>query len=200
MVTKPWYQTHQMFNYQIQYKMYFTFDSLQLNNILIHVGHDVFSSIYKTLLWRKVTITFKLNTYRSFPDSWLIIGFVTRLTRLVPLVEQELPGNMGSTSVFSWGRVIEIYIDLIEPLTLACNNWCFMNGDILFLQHQYSRQVQQVLLYKSLTNQETLYFTVTSVFYCHFISFHCLIKQKLIIKVTHFNTSSLRVQIQQISI
>jgi len=42
-----------------------------------------------------------------------------------------------------------------------------MNGDILlFLQYQYSRQVHHVLLhglYKSLTNQETLYFTVTSV-------------------------------------
>ena len=30
-------------------------------------------------------------TSRSFPYSWLINGFVTRLTRRVPLVEQELP-------------------------------------------------------------------------------------------------------------
>jgi hypothetical protein len=28
---------------------------------------------------------------RSFPHSWLITGLVTRLTRLVSLVEQELP-------------------------------------------------------------------------------------------------------------
>jgi hypothetical protein len=29
-------------------------------------------------------------TFRSFPHSWHIIGFVTRLTRRVPLVEPEL--------------------------------------------------------------------------------------------------------------
>ena len=32
-----------------------------------------------------------VNTPRSFPRSWLIIRFVTRLTRRVSLVEQELP-------------------------------------------------------------------------------------------------------------
>jgi hypothetical protein len=31
-----------------------------------------------------------VNTSRSFPNSWLITGFVTRLTRQVSLVEQEL--------------------------------------------------------------------------------------------------------------
>ena len=31
-----------------------------------------------------------VNTSRSFPHSWLITGFVTRLTWRVPLVEQEL--------------------------------------------------------------------------------------------------------------
>jgi hypothetical protein len=32
-----------------------------------------------------------VNTSRSFPLSWLITMFVTRLTRRVPLVEQKLP-------------------------------------------------------------------------------------------------------------
>jgi hypothetical protein len=32
-----------------------------------------------------------VNTSRSFPHSWLITGFVIRLTRRVSLVEQELP-------------------------------------------------------------------------------------------------------------
>jgi hypothetical protein len=31
-----------------------------------------------------------VNTSRSFPPSWLITGFVTRLIRWVPLVEQKL--------------------------------------------------------------------------------------------------------------
>ena len=29
--------------------------------------------------------------FRSFPNSWFITGFVTRLTRKVPLVRQEMP-------------------------------------------------------------------------------------------------------------
>ena len=33
---------------------------------------------------------FVVNTSRFFPHSWLISGFVTRLTRRVPLVEQGL--------------------------------------------------------------------------------------------------------------
>ena len=35
-------------------------------------------------------VPFVGNTFQSFPHSWLITDFVTRLTRLVPLVEQEL--------------------------------------------------------------------------------------------------------------
>jgi hypothetical protein len=32
-----------------------------------------------------------VNTSRSFPNSWLITGFVTRVTRLVSLVQQDCP-------------------------------------------------------------------------------------------------------------
>jgi hypothetical protein len=45
---------------------------------------------------------------RSFPHSWLITGFVSRLTRRVPLVEQELPTipeHLSSPPVFSMVRV-----------------------------------------------------------------------------------------------
>jgi len=35
-------------------------------------------------------VPFVVSTSRSFPYSSLITGFVTRLTRWVPLVEQEL--------------------------------------------------------------------------------------------------------------
>ena len=48
------------------------------------------------------------NTSRSFPHSRLITGFVTRLTRRVPLVEQELlilPEHLSSPPVFSGVRV-----------------------------------------------------------------------------------------------
>ena len=44
-----------------------------------------------------------------FPHSWLITGFVTRLTQWVPIVEQELltlPELRSSSPVFSGVRVI----------------------------------------------------------------------------------------------
>ena len=49
-----------------------------------------------------------VNTSRSFPHSWLVTGFVTRLTRWVPLVEQELLTlleHLSSPLVFSGVRV-----------------------------------------------------------------------------------------------
>jgi hypothetical protein len=51
-------------------------------------------------------ITLKIS--RSFPHSRLITGFVTRLTRRVPLVEQELPilpEYLSSPPVLSGVRV-----------------------------------------------------------------------------------------------
>ena len=45
-----------------------------------------------------------VNAFRSFPHSRLITGFVTRLTRRVPLVEQvlpTLPEHLRSPPVFS---------------------------------------------------------------------------------------------------
>ena len=49
-----------------------------------------------------------VSTSRSFHHSWLITGFVTRLTRPVSLVEQELialPGHISSPPDF--GGVLE---------------------------------------------------------------------------------------------
>ena len=49
-----------------------------------------------------------VSTSRSFPHSWVINGFVTRSTRRVPLVEQELrtlPEHMSSPPVFSGVRI-----------------------------------------------------------------------------------------------
>ena len=49
-----------------------------------------------------------VNTSRSFPHSRLITGFVTRITRRVPLVKQELftlPEHPSSPPVFSGVRV-----------------------------------------------------------------------------------------------
>ena len=50
-----------------------------------------------------------VSLVRSFPHSWLITRFVTRVTRRVPLVEQKmhtLPEHMSSPPVFQWESLV----------------------------------------------------------------------------------------------
>ena len=57
--------------------------------------------------WPRICFTCR-NTSRSFPHSWLITGFVTRVTRRMPLVEHELltlPDHLSSPTPFSGVRV-----------------------------------------------------------------------------------------------
>ena len=67
-----------------------------------------------------------VNTSRSFPRSWLITGFVTRLTRRVSLVEQELftlPEHLSSTPVFSGVRVtrsLVLYVCFVDRFLSFC--------------------------------------------------------------------------------
>ena len=52
------------------------------------------------------------KTSRYFPHSWLIAGFETRLTRRVPLVEQELlnlPEHLSSLSVLVGFLLLDLY-------------------------------------------------------------------------------------------
>jgi hypothetical protein len=59
-----------------------------------------------------------VNTSRSFPHSRIITGFVTILTRRVPLVEQELltlPEHLSSPPVFSGVRITR---SLVCPFVL----------------------------------------------------------------------------------
>ena len=69
-----------------------------------------------------------VSTSRSFPHSRFITQFVTRLTRRVTLVEQELlilPEHMSSPSVFSGVRVTRSLVlcmfcrSLLVPFLLA---------------------------------------------------------------------------------
>ena len=67
-----------------------------------------------------------VNTSRSFPRSWLISGFVTRLTRRVSLVEQELltfPEHLSSPPVFCGVRVTR-YLVLCVCFIDRCLSFC----------------------------------------------------------------------------
>ena len=58
--------------------------------------------------WQANCVSLTNTYFRSFPRSWLINGFVTRLTRWVSLMEQELltlPEHLSSPPVFSGVRV-----------------------------------------------------------------------------------------------
>ena len=67
-----------------------------------------------------------LSTSRSFPHSRLIIGFVTRLTRRMPLVEQELftfPKHLSSPPVISGVRVtrsLVFYVCFVDRCLSFC--------------------------------------------------------------------------------
>ena len=85
-----------------------------------------------------------VNTSRSFPHSWLINGFVSKLTRRVPLVEQELstlPEHLSFTTGFGWGSCWSVfsfmclfYISLFVLLYFfVWSLWCLFVFDMRIL-------------------------------------------------------------------
>ena len=91
-----------------------------------------FSSAFKFLL--NVTndhgyVPLVVNTPRSFPRSWLITRFVTRLTRRVSLVEQELltlQEHLSSPPVFSGVRVTRSLV-LCVCFVDRCLSFCIFS-------------------------------------------------------------------------
>jgi hypothetical protein len=72
-----------------------------------------------------------VNTPRSCPHSRLITGFVTRLTRRVPLVKQELPtlpGHLSSPLVFSGVRVTRSLVLYVCFVDRCLSFWTFSFG------------------------------------------------------------------------
>jgi len=66
---------------------------------------SLFSATAKSSSPLKRSIPLVVNTFRSFPHSWLITGFVTRVTWQVPLLVEQtlptLPEHLSSPQVFS---------------------------------------------------------------------------------------------------
>jgi hypothetical protein len=70
--------------------------------------HHVWLTVMEYLSHDHGYVSLVVSTSRSFPHSWLITGFVTRLTRRVPLLELELLTlleHLSSPSVLSGVRV-----------------------------------------------------------------------------------------------
>jgi hypothetical protein len=80
-----------------------------------------------------------VNPSRSFLRSWLIIGFVTRLTRRLSLVEHELltlSEHLSSPPVCSWVRVtrsLVLYVCFVDRCLSFCTfsfGHCFVCSSI----------------------------------------------------------------------
>ena len=71
-------------------------------------------------------VTLVVSTSRSFPHSWFITGFITRLARRMSLVEQELltlPDHLSSPPVFSEVRVTRCLV-LCVCFVDRCLSFC----------------------------------------------------------------------------
>jgi hypothetical protein len=114
---------------------------------------------------------FVVNTFRSFPRSWLITGFVTRLKWRVPLVEQELPtlpDHLSSPPTFGGVRVtrsLVLYVCFVDHCLSFCIYFfiwplCCLFFDIRILITLWYRKT---LLIKVLP-QRSLEFSCYSIF------------------------------------
>jgi hypothetical protein len=95
-----------------------------------------------------------VNTSRSSPHSWLITGFVTWLTRRVPLVEQELlthPEHMSSPPVFSgvrFTRSLVLCICFVNRCLSFCTFSCGHCLSVLrFTDSDYSFGIFKLFLF-----------------------------------------------------
>jgi len=71
-------------------------------------------------------VSLVVSTSRSFPYSWFITGFITRLARRMSLVEQELltlPDHLSSPPVFSGVRVTRCLV-LCVCFVDRCLSFC----------------------------------------------------------------------------
>jgi len=103
----------------------------------INIFYLLPSFIYRPIVkWPLVVIT-----TRSFPRSWLVTGFVNRVTRRVSLVEQELlilPEHLHSPPVFSGVRVT-------RSLVLCV---CFVNRSLSFCTFSFDHCVVCSSIYR----------------------------------------------------
>ena len=84
-----------------------------------------------------------VNTSLSFPHSWLITGFVTRLKRRrVPPIEQKLPTipkHRSSFPVLSGVRVIRSFVLCVCCFQIAvCTFVLFLLAIVLYIRHRYT--------------------------------------------------------------
>ena len=109
-----------------RFQLSFTFTLRNLVTLLIsYLFHWTWNKDY--IVWPLLQLDLLHTlTYRPTPRTKLITGFVTRLTRRVPLVEQEmltLQGHLGSPLVYSGVRITRS-LDLCVCFVDHCLSFC----------------------------------------------------------------------------
>jgi hypothetical protein len=98
-----------------------------------------------------------VNTSQSFPHSWLITGFVTRLTRRVSLELLTLPEHLCSLLVFSGVRVTRSLVLCLHCMFCRSLFVLFLLAIVLSVLLRYT--VNKFLLKKNLIINYKLYWT-----------------------------------------
>ena len=92
-----------------------------------------------------------INTSRSFPHPRLNTGFVTRLTRRLPLVEQELltlPGRMSSPRVLVGFVLLDLQFYIYVLQIVVCPFVLFLLAIVLSVLFRYTYSVYPFGIFK----------------------------------------------------
>ena len=87
-----------------------------------------------------VQLFFIVSSIRSFPDSWLTAGLVTRVTRQVSLVEQELsalPEHLSSPPVLREVQVLLFCVVLCWPLFVHLLHLWYLHTLLKMVNHSW---------------------------------------------------------------
>ena len=123
---------------------------LPLQNICVYLYRISVSLTYLTN--DHGFVPFVIITILSFPHSWLILGFVTRVTRRVALVEQELltlPEYLRSPAVISRGHVVQSLVFSV----VFCRSLCVPLSFVIWLLYFLSSGLR--LLITTLVTRRT---------------------------------------------
>jgi hypothetical protein len=98
-----------------------------------------------------VNVPLVVSTSRFFPHSWLITGFVNRLTQRMPLVEQELLtflGHLSSPPSFSGIRVTRSLVVCVCFVDRCLSLCPFSFGHCVFCLFRYTDSDYQFGIFK----------------------------------------------------
>jgi hypothetical protein len=124
-----------------------------------------------------------INTFRSFLHSWLVTMFVTRVIRLMPLVEQELPtlpDHLSSHPVLSGVRVTRSLVLCV----MFCRSLFFLLSffvcpfsclSFFDLRNLITSSVSSNSSYGSINNYTTVMFRYLDIVYIGFEIISCYI-------------------------